>query len=269
MSFFSSRTPLVFAHRGASLVCPENTFSAFDAGISARADGLKLDVQLSADGVVVVHHDLTLERTTNATGPVAAKTASELACVDAAYHFELNGKFPFRGQGCGIPTLAQVLRRYTDLRLIIELKNNAAELGEAVIREVRTADAGERVCVAGFGSRAIQTIRRTMPELATSAHRNEVRLALYRSWIGVPPYKAAYQGYQVPEFAGHIRIVSPRFIRHAHQAGFHVQVWTVDAANDIRRFLNWTVDALISNRPDVAVAARDAWTEVTNKGSLL
>ena len=124
MRFFNSRTPLVFAHRGASLAGPENTFAAFDAGISARADGLELDVQLSADGVVVVHHDLTLERTTNAAGPVAAKTASELACVDAAYHFGLNGKFPFRGQGCGIPTLAQVLKRYTDLRLIIELKNN-------------------------------------------------------------------------------------------------------------------------------------------------
>ena len=108
-----------------------------------------------------------------------------------------------------------------------------------------------------------------MPELATSAHRNEVRLALYRSWIGVPPYKAAYQGYQVPEFAGHIRIVSPRFIRHAHQAGLHVQVWTVDAANDIRRFLNWKVDALISNQPDVAVAVRDAWTEATKKSLLL
>src|SRR5207249_7234700 len=85
------------------------------------------------------------------------------------------------------------------------------------------------------------------------AAREEVRLALYRSWCRWPPARAAYDGYQVPEFAGGTRIVSPRFVSDAHDAGLGVQVWTVDTADAARRMLDWGVDALITDRPDIIV----------------
>ena len=85
--FFTARRPQVFAHRGGSALAPENTIAAFDRGLALGADGLELDVHLSRDGVVVVHHDRTLERTTNLTGPVASRTADELARADAGYSF--------------------------------------------------------------------------------------------------------------------------------------------------------------------------------------
>ena len=69
--------------------------------------------------------------------------------------------------------------------------------------------------------------------------------------------KAPYQTYQVPECAEAVRIVSPRFVRDAHASGFKVQVWTVDEEADMRRLLEWGVDGLISNRPDLAVRVRD------------
>jgi glycerophosphoryl diester phosphodiesterase len=87
----------------------------------------------------------------------------------------------------------------------------------------------------------------------------EVRLALYRSWAGWPPARTAYGVYQVPEHAGTLRVVSQRFIRHAHRAGVEVQVWTIDEADDMRRLLAWGADALISNRPDLAVTIRNAF----------
>jgi glycerophosphoryl diester phosphodiesterase len=93
--------------------------------------------------------------------------------------------------------------------------------------------------------------------MATSACRWDVRLALYRSWLHWPVRHAEYGGYQVPETAGTIRVVSPTFVRHAHAAGLEVQVWTVDEVADMERLLGWGVDALISNRPDVAVSVRD------------
>jgi glycerophosphoryl diester phosphodiesterase len=93
--------------------------------------------------------------------------------------------------------------------------------------------------------------------MASSASRTEVRLALYRSWAAWPVSRPAYGGYQVPEQAGTLRIVSPRFIRHAHRAGLDVQVWTVDEVDDMQRLLEWGADALISNRPDLAVTVRD------------
>jgi glycerophosphoryl diester phosphodiesterase len=109
--FFSAR-PQVFAHRGGCDLGPENTIAAFDIGMSTGADGLELDVHLSADAVVVVHHDKTLERTTNGSGLIAAQTARELARLDAGYWFKREEAYPFRGQGIGVPTLREVLARY-------------------------------------------------------------------------------------------------------------------------------------------------------------
>ena len=86
-------------------------FAAFDNGLALGADGLELDVHLSRDGIVVVHHDGMLERTTNLQGPVAERTAGELSRADAGFSFRDGGGFPFRGRGIGVPTLADVLRR--------------------------------------------------------------------------------------------------------------------------------------------------------------
>ena len=240
MTFFGSTRPLVFAHRGGITLGLENTLPTFDAGMKAGADGLELDVHLSADGIVVVHHDRTLGRTARGAGPIAAKTAAELSPL-------------------GVPTLRDVLRRYPEARIIVEMKEDRAELGEAVAREARAADAVGRVCAAGFGKAAVVAVRRTLPEMATSAHQEEVRRALHRTWMHWPIRSCAWQGYQVPECAGWLRVVSPRFVKYAHLAGLKVQVWTVDEESDMRRLLDWGVDALISNRPALAVSVRDDW----------
>jgi glycerophosphoryl diester phosphodiesterase len=258
VSFFDASRIEVFAHRGGCALGPENTCTAFDLGLAAGADGLELDVHLSADGVVVVCHDGTLDRTTDARGPVAARTAAELARVDAGAAFTApDGARPYRGQGIGIPTLRDVLQRYTDTRIIVEMKVNSAAMGRALAAEVRRASAADRVCAAGFGRQSMRATRAALPEMASSACTPEVRLAVYRSWLGWPVRRAAYHAYQVPEHAGRIRVVSRRFIRHAHRAGFKVQVWTVDDEADMQRLLDWGADGLISNRPDVAVRVRN------------
>ena len=258
MSFFDSRHPLVFAHRGGCALGPENTLAAFDRGQASGADGLELDVRLSKDGIAVVCHDETLERTTNATGFVRKQSAAELAQVDAGCRFcDVDGSYPFRDRGVGIPTLRVVLTRYSNLRVIVEMKVDDADMGRAVADDVRAAKAEDRVCAAGYGQASMNAVRAALPGLATSASHPEVHLALYRSWLGLPVRHPAYGGYQVPEKAGMIRVVSRRFIRHAHVAGVRVQVWTVDEEADMRRLLTWGADGLISNRPDVAVRVRD------------
>jgi glycerophosphoryl diester phosphodiesterase len=246
----------VFAHRGGSALAPENTIAAFDQGLSLGADGLELDVHLSSDGRVVVHHDRTLERTTDATGRVADRTADELARVDAGYSFRPDQGHPFRGRGIGVPTLADVLGRYRDAPIIIELKMNVPELARATLDVVRSAGALDRVCLGSSGWRVLREARRLEPAVATSAAREEVRWALYRSWcrwpLG-PQSRVGYQGYQVPEWAGLTRVVSRRFVVIAHRAGLGVQVWTVDTEAAARRLLGWGVDGLITDRPDVIV----------------
>lgn len=233
----------------------------------------------------MVHHDASLARTTDRTQPLDSLTADELAGVDAACHFrpapdrrwasplepltagsgdgrggaatpagaassDEPGRAPLAGQGIGIPTLAAVLARYRDTRIIIELKLNTPALGRAVVDVVRAARADDRVCLGSFGQRVLREARRLAPHIATSAAREEVRWALYRSWVRWPVKRVAYAGYQVPEMAGPTRVVSQRFVEYAHRAGLGVQVWTVDELPQAERLLAWGVDAVISDRPD-------------------
>ena len=252
--------PLVYAHRGGSALRPENTHAAFEHGLSLGADGLELDVHLSRDGVVVVHHDATLERTTNGRGPVAALAAAELAEIDAGYRFSSpEGAFPFRGRGFGLPRFGDVLSRYPGIPLIIELKQPGAELARRTIDEVRRADAVERVVFGSFYYSALRAVRQIEPAIRTGAAREETRWALYRSWVRWPLGSPAYREFQVPERSGRTVIVTPPFVAHAHRAGLPVKVWTVDVRADIDRLLGWGVDAIISDRPDVAAAAVKDW----------
>ena len=260
MSRFTTSRPLVFAHRGGCTLGPENTIAAFDLGMAAGADGLECDVHLSADGVAVVCHDDTLDRTTGASGPVRARTAAELAGVDAGCRFrDGTGGYPFRDRAVGIPALRDVLQRYPDIPIIVEMKVDSREMGEAVAAEVRAAGATDWVCAAGYGQRALDAARAALPAMPTSACHPEVRLAVYRSLAGWPVRRVPYQMYQVPERAGVIPVASRRFVRQAHEAGLQVQVWTVDEEPDMRRLLEWGVDGLISNHPDLAVRIRDAF----------
>lgn len=251
--FFDAERPLVFAHRGGAALAPENTIVAFDRGLALGADGLELDVRLSRDGVPVVHHDATLERTTNLRGHISAFTADELGRADAGYHFRPGGEPAFRGRGHGIPTLQEVLVRYADTRIIIEMKDNRTAMADSVLSVVRAARAFDRVCLGSFRLHVLRAARAREPGLATSAAQEEVRWALYRSWIGWPVKRVSYLGYQVPEVAGRTRVVSRRFVEMAHRARLPVQVWTVDSEHDASRLLGWGVDALITNRPDLLV----------------
>ena len=258
---FAADRPLVFAHRGGALLAPENTMTALDNGLSLGADGLEIDVQLSRDGVPVVIHDRTLDRTTDRRGPVNALTAAELASVDAGYHFTRDGAHPFRGRGIGVTTLDAVLARH-DTRIIIEMKGGEPDLARAVGASVRRANAGDRVCVGSFYQASIDMLRAEHPEIVTSASEREARWTLHRSWVRWPFVKRRkYCAFQVPEWAGRMRVVSPNFVRHVHREGHAIQVWVVNDPAAMHRLLDWGVDGIISDVPDLAVAARDTWIQ--------
>ena len=251
---------LVFAHRGGAKLAPENTMAAIDNGLALGADGIEIDVQLARDGIPVVIHDRTLDRTTDRIGPVQALTADELARVDAGFHFTAGGGHPFRGQGAGIPRLESVLARHRDACVIIEMKGAEPELGLAVGEVVRRTGAVDRVCVSSFSQRSLDTLRAECPEVMTGASQEEARWALHRSWVRWPWTSGRdYSAFQVPEHAGRMRVVSPNFVRHAHREGHLVQVWVVNRPEDVHRLLDWGVDGIISDVPDTAIAARDQW----------
>jgi len=251
--------PLVFAHRGGAGLRPENTLAAFDHGLAVGADGLELDVHLSRDGEVVVCHDATLDRTTDASGAVRERTADELAQVDAGHHFGAEQGYPFRGQRVGIPRLRDVLARYPGVPMIVELKGRDPELARAAVAVARDAGAVDRVCFGGFVAETMEAARAAGPGLVTGACTPEVRRALTLSKVWLWPPRPVYDALQVPERSGGVQVVSPRFVGAAHRSGVPVQVWTVNDEADMWRLLAWGVDALISDRPDVATEVVRRW----------
>ena len=228
--------------------------AAFDNGMSFGADGLEFDVRLAGDGVPVVHHDPTVDRTTDGRGPLSALTSDDLARLDAGCKFsDAAGNFPFRGQAIGVPRLEEVVTRYPNARLIIEMKDDTEAIAEAVLAVLERHGAVERATLASFHQRPVHAARRLNPAAITGASSQEVRKALYASWAGLSPRKPAYQVFTVPEKSGALRIVSPRFVRAVSKAGLSIAVWTVNEEADMRRLLEWGVDGLITDRPDRAV----------------
>jgi glycerophosphoryl diester phosphodiesterase len=249
--------PEIVAHRGGARLAPENTLAAFDGAASIGVDAIELDVRLSRDGVPVVLHDAEVDRTTDRSGFASRWTARELAAFDAGCRFVRDGRHPWRDRGLGIPRLSEVLARYPTMRLIVELKGRDPGIGRAVVEEIARAGASERVCLGGFTLRVMRAARACLPRLPSGAARLETRVALYRSRLGWPLGRPAYQVFQVPERVRATRIVSPAFIEAAHRAGLPVYVWTVDDPADMRRLLAWGVDGIITDRPDVALEVRD------------
>jgi glycerophosphoryl diester phosphodiesterase len=260
---------LVFAHRGGALLAPENTLAAFTRAHALGVDGFELDVRLSRDGEVMVIHDADVDRTTNGSGKVSAMTAAELRALDAGSRFKGS-----RGEGdTRIPLLRDILARFPQEMLIIELKGANPALPPRAFEVVREAGALERVCFGGFQRHMLIGVRRCgrrvtsvrpserseVPLVCSSASREETRWSLYRSWVRMPWPWRPYDAFQVPEISRRTRVVSPEFVRAAHARGLLVQVWTVNEEPQMQRLLSWGVDGLISDRPDLALRVRDAF----------
>jgi glycerophosphoryl diester phosphodiesterase len=242
-------------------LAPENTAAAFAQAAAMGVDGCELDVRLSRDGEVVVIHDATLDRTTDASGPVSALTAAELARVDAGCHFGPETGHPWRGRGEGVPRLADILAAHPGLPFIVELKGDDPALAVAATEVARDRRALDRICFGGFSDATVAAARRAAPSATTSGATEEIRAALYRSYFWMSPGTVPYQAFQVPETSNGTRIVSRRFVRAARRAGIVVHVWTVNSAADVARLKAWGVDGVITDRPDMALAAGAARPE--------
>jgi glycerophosphoryl diester phosphodiesterase len=243
----------VIAHRGGSKLRPENTLASFDHALSLGVDALECDVHLSRDGEPVVIHDFTLERTTDATGAVSALSADELAQVDAAFHFGAADGFPYRGQGHGVPRLATLFDRYPATPIVVEIKGDRPEVAEAALAVVREARALDRVIFGGFSRVVLDTLRRLVPQVPTSASRDEIQEVLEGGASWRPRRPVGYRIVQAPFRLEGRQIFGLDFVSALRAAGLPVQSWIIDEVDDMQRLLGWGVTGLISDRPDRAV----------------
>lgn len=245
--------PLVIAHRGGKGLWPENTLYAFEQAVAMGVDVLEMDIHGTADGVPVVLHDDTVDRTTDGSGPVQAFTLTELQGLDAGYHWSPDDgqTFPYRDQGITIPALEEAFAAWPTVPMNIEIKQTAPSLVAPLCRLIREYGTVDNVLVASSDDETIQEFRRECPEVATSASQGEV-LAL---WIlskvyleGV--YSPAFQAVQVPERRGNLHILTPRFVDAAHHRNLEVHAWTINDVDDMQRLLSLGLNGIITDYPD-------------------
>jgi glycerophosphoryl diester phosphodiesterase len=241
---------LVIGHRGAAAYRPENTLESFRLALAQGADALEFDVRRSADGVAMVFHDPTLERTTDAQGPLAARTATELQALDAGYRFSEDdgATLPFRGRGVRIPTLTEVITGFPGTPFLIEIKE--AGVQEAVAEALLAGGAAERSVVAGNDWRALRRFRE--PPFHLGASRRDIA----RLYFGVGAPDRRCRNFAVPDSYYGLPIPTRRFVRAARRLGASVHVWTVDDARSARRWWRNGASGIVTNRPDAIAAAR-------------
>lgn len=233
---------------------------AFDKAVEIGADVLEMDAHITKDSEIVFMHDESVDRTTDGTGLIEDLTLAEIKQLDAAYKWtsDEGQTFPFRGQGIQVPTLNELFEKYPEMRYVIEIKLTKNPLDKPFCNLIRIYNMQDKVIVASFHDEAMRMFRETCPEVATSASRTEVRNfvllgKVFLSGFVVPRYQSIQPPYDPSESLG-IPIMTERFLREAHAKNIRVEPWTVNDPELMRQYIEWGVDGIITDRPDLMVA---------------
>lgn len=250
---------LVIAHQGGDGVWPGDTMLAFENAVQIGADVLEMDAHITKDGHIVLMHDEEVDRTTDGTGLIEELTLDELKQLDAAYDWSNDGgkTFPYRGQGIQVPTLEEIFQRFPQMRFVIEIKLTKNPIEKPLCDLIRQNNMQEKALIGSFHDEAMQNFRATCPEVATSAASDEVRnyvlLGKVFLWgFYLPQFQTIQPPYDPAESLG-ITIVTERFIRESHAKNIRVEPWTVNDPNLMKQYIEWGVDGIITDRPDLLV----------------
>jgi len=250
-SYLSGNRPFGFAHRGGSLLWPENTLTSFRGALDLGYTHIETDLHLTRDGHLVIFHDARVDRTTNGSGPIRSMTLAEVKRLDAGHRFvALDGGFPFRGKDVRVPTLDEALALDPHLFLNLEMKHPMAlELWDFV------EDRGihDRVligCASQKGGDAFRTL--AAGRVPTSPGVKGVLDFWLASRAGLDRFRSYdFEALQVPPSHSGLTVVDPPFVAAARRHGIQIHVWTIDQPSEMRRLLALGVDAVMTDRPDL------------------
>lgn len=234
---------LVWAHRGASAYAPENTIPAFEKAIQMGANGIELDVHMSLDGELIVIHDETVDRTSNGTGAIADMTLEQLKELDFS-----NGFLEY--EGTRIPTLQEVyeLFKSTTLALNVEIKCDIVMywgIWDKLIALEREMHLQGRILYSSFNHDVLPYIRALDPS---------ANIGLLYSGSPKQPWQDAIRmraNAVHPNYKSIFR--QPDMIRKCHDSGIAIHTWTVNDPAAMLSLAKSGVEALITNKPDIAL----------------
>ena len=239
--------PVIFAHRGASAHAPENTLAAFELALAQDADAIELDVKLSADGYAVVIHDSTVDRTTGSHGQVKDLSFQQLRSLDAG------GFFSEKYQGEKIPSLEEVFEAVGNRTFInVELTNYTTprdSLVETVCMLVKKFGLQKRVLFSSFFASNLSKTRAYLPEVPRG-------LLAFNGLLGAWARSFGFNFGRYQALHPYLKDVTAQQVQRVHRLNRRIHVWTVNAAEDMRRLFDWGVDAIFTDDPELAVRVR-------------
>lgn len=280
-SVWLDRRVIAYAHQGGAWEAPSSTLHAIRQAVRVGATGIELDVHASADGVLVVGHDPTVDRTTNGAGQIAELTLGQLRALDNAFWWAPGAdvspgldpdRYPFRGLAptdhrFGVATLEEVLEECPEVVLNLDIKRTAPDVApyeEALARLLRRFNRIDDVIVASFLDAATEAFSSFAPEIPTSAGTAAVAGFFQSVRAGEDPEPMRHVALQVPaSFAGQT-LVDEAFVAAAHRSGLAVHVWTVEEESEMQALCDLGVDGIITDRPTALVGVLnrrgDGWT---------
>lgn len=231
----------IFAHRGMSAIAPENTLAAIGQCADYGVTWFEADVDIIADGTVVVIHDSHLDRTTNRTGSIYDLQASDLENIDTGSWFSQE----FAGEG--LPTLAQLVELMNEKKLNgnIEIKSNEQgtertyQLIDAVIAELEKLDDDREVLISSFNQLLLAELKRRAPHLRLGVLFSKE--ALGYDWRSIVESVGA-DAIHVDEDG-----LTREMVQIARSAGVEINVWTVNSRARANELINWGVDGVITD----------------------
>jgi len=250
---------MVIAHQGGDGVWPGDTLYAYEKAVAIGADVLEMDAHITKDGVIVLMHNETVDDTTDGTGLIEDMPLVELKKLDAAYDWSNDGgqTFPYRGQGITVPTLEELFQKFPQMRYVIEIKLTETPIDKPLCNLIHQYAMQDKVIVGSFHDEAMAAFRQTCPDVATSGARTEVTYfvimgKVFLSGLISPHYQALQVPWEKSESKG-IPIMTRRFIREAHAKNIAVEPWTVNDPELMKQYIEWGVDGIITDRPDLMI----------------
>lgn len=240
---------LVIAHRGGAGLMPENTMASFKNGIALKSDFIEMDAHLSKDGIPVVIHDPTLERTTDGFGQISNFTLAQLQTYNAAAKsLSVTSKEP-------IPSFAQVLdlAKPTNVKVEVEIKvppqGRYNSIEQKMIDEIVAHDMTDRVQISSFNMDVIKDVKAINPKIKTVVLMSVDYFRAYD--LNTPKTIIDHVTSLGAEIiAVNKDYLNAKLVQEARARKIIVEVWTVDSESDIKKFIAMGVDGIISNRPD-------------------
>ncbi|WP_394187266.1 glycerophosphodiester phosphodiesterase [Paenisporosarcina quisquiliarum] len=254
-------SPIILAHRGGSLIAPENTMVAFKNAAELGVHGFEIDIRLTKDEEIIVFHDEYVDRTTDGAGRVADMTLDELKLLDFGYHF-LNEQqeYAYRGQGESVTTLRELFEQFPQMLINIDMKDSPETYEGSLIpsklwRLIEEMGAQHRVVVTSFFDEQIDRFNLyAQNNVALGAGENEVRKAYsaYTSQFG-HLYHPRTDVMQIPVKSGVFPLDGAGFIHFLSKLNVPVHYWTINDKETMERLLVAGAKGIITDRPDIAV----------------